>query len=137
MQGDASHLAASARPACGVGLFAGAAGSTAFIGTALSAGIGATAGLFSANLMVAISGYGYFAAWANAPDSDDLVARGEGRRAEDYLHLLVWSINAVRHAISTNMQPLRVKGMLTMLSVWLAGATGLAAAASALIAVLA
>ena len=127
-----------------VGLFAaaivigtGAAGSTAFIGTALSAAIGATAGLFSANLLVAISGYGYFATWANAPDSDDLAVRGGGMHAEDHLRLLAWATEAVRYAIGANTRPLRVKRMLTTISIWLAGATGLAAAASALIAVLA
>ena len=127
-----------------VGLFAaaivigaGAAGSTAFIGTALSAAIGATAALFSANLLVAIYGYGYFSTWANAPDSDDLAVRGGSMHAENHLRLLAWSIEAIRHALDANTRPLRVKAVLTTISIWLAGATGLAAAASALIAVLA
>ena len=125
-----------------VGLFAaaivigaGVTGSTAFIGTELSAAIGTTAALFSLNLLVAVGGYGYFTTWANAPDSGMLAIRSEGMGAEDHLNLLARSSDAVRYAIGSNARPLRVKGMLTTLSITLAGATGLSVAASALIAV--
>ncbi len=124
-----------------VGLFVAAivigaslANSTAFIGTGLSAAIGVTAALFSANLLVVVWAYGYFATWADAPGTAHATGR-EDLHSQDYLDLLAQSAETVRRAIAANSRPLRIKGRLTAVSISLAGATGLSVAAATFIAV--
>ena len=67
--------------------------------------------------------------------NDEPGAGREGLDARDYLDLLSKSIEAVRHAIAANAQPLRTKGRLTAISISLAGATGLSVAAATFTAV--